>query len=709
MTNFRKLLDHTSIVLIYGFAFLLPLVFTPLTTEFYESAKFFLLCLVTLVLLILWGLKLFTEGKLEIRRTPIDLFLLLFLITAIVSTAQFFSNSPARYIALFGILPKFHGSLIFHFAVILFYFLTVFNLKDLKQIGRIVNLMIAGGVILAIFTLLTYFKVHSNIPLIGNFAVSAIYLSLILPLTLRLLFSQPALGALINLLFAITLVLTGNFPSWIGAAFATVISSYYYREHLRKIGPSVVLIVIVSGLIGIFSFSPALSNKTPLGKIGSSFQREVQLPFMTSWKISAGAFRDSPVWGTGPSTYLYDFTQYKPLEVNQSPYWNIRVNSAHDYYLQTWAELGSLGILLLLGIAVSFILFAIKNPDQYGLTSAGLVFLLLMALSPLTILTQTAGFLILALAIATGGNKQELEVNLSGNRGFHPLVSVLTFLPIITISALGFYFIGKLAIGEFYHRNALTATTQNQAVEVYNNLVKAERINPYADIYRTDLAQTNFALANAIASQKGPTEASPGGSLTDDDRKNIQQLLSQAITEGRSAVAIAPRSAGNWEILAAIYRQISGVSQNALQFSLDSYGHAIGLDPLNPVLRLSVGGVYFQLKNYDLAIRFFDDAVSLKPDYSNALYNLAVVLRDKGSFQEGAVIAEKLVSNLSSDTNSKDYQTASALLAELKSKAPSTSQPTTATTSASLENQNLPKVLDLPQPTQIATPPAVKK
>ena len=103
--------------------------------------------------------------------------------------------------------------------------------------------------------------------------------------------------------------------------------------------------------------------------------------------------------------------------------------------------------------------------------------------------------------------------------------------------------------------------------------------------------------------------------------------------EGRFGVGIAPRSAANWEVLASIYKQISGVSQNALQFSLDAYGRAIQLDPLNPLLRLSVGGVYYQLKNYDLAVRFFDDAVSLKPDYSNALYNLAIALRDKGSYK----------------------------------------------------------------------------
>jgi tetratricopeptide (TPR) repeat protein len=86
---------------------------------------------------------------------------------------------------------------------------------------------------------------------------------------------------------------------------------------------------------------------------------------------------------------------------------------------------------------------------------------------------------------------------------------------------------------------------------------------------------------------------------------------------------------------------------------------------------LAVGGVYYQSKNYDMAIRFYDDAVSLKPDYSNALYNLAVALRDKGNFAEGGTIAEKLVAQLQDKPDSQDYKTAAALLSELKDKAAS--------------------------------------
>ena len=700
----KKVLDSASMFIIYALAALFPLTLTPFTTEYYETAKFFFLIFTVLSLLALWTIRLLTHGKLSLSKTPIDIFLMLFLGVAIISTIL----SQSRNTAIFGLVPKMHGSLIYISGVILLYFLVIFNVKTLKQITTVTNLMIASGILLSFLTLLTYFKLVPGTPLVGSLTNTSIYIAMLLPLTLRLLFTKPTFGFLINLIFASTLILLGNLASWVAASFALLTTVYFYRQAISKILPFLVVLLVTGAILTALNYSPNLAGKTPLGKFATAV-REAELPFNISWKISAGAFRDAPLIGTGPSTYLYDFTGYKPVEINRTNFWNVKFNNAADYFLQTLAELGGLGTAFLLAISIIFILFWLKDPKT-GLASAGVTFIVLMALSPLSILTQTAGFMILALAFASREKQEEYELSFSPNGGgyYHPLIPTFIFLPLLVLILAGAYFTAKLAIGEYYHRQALNSVSQNNALNVYNNLVKAEKANPYIDLYRTDLAQTNFALANAIALQKGSTEASPGGSLTDADRNNIKQLISQSISEGRTSVAISPRSANNWEILATIYRQISGVATNGLQFSLDSYGKAIQLDPLNPQLRLAVGGVYYQLKNYDMAVRFFDDAVSLKPDYSNALYNLAIALRDKGAYKDGVLVTEKLVAQLQGNTSSSDYQLASELLADLKTRAPSDAKPSTEPSSA-LEGEELPKVLDLPSPENIATPPAVKK
>ena len=115
------------------------------------------------------------------------------------------------------------------------------------------------------------------------------------------------------------------------------------------------------------------------------------------------------------------------------------------------------------------------------------------------------------------------------------------------------------------------------------------------------------------------------------------------------------------------------------------------------------------MKNYDLAIRFFTDAVTLKPDYANGYYNLAVALRDKGDTKNAILVAEKVVSLLKPEN--PDYQAASNFLNELKSQAAtgSTTTAPAAKEESALQKKSLPKVLDLPKKNDIATPAAVKK
>ena len=250
----------------------------------------------------------------------------------------------------------------------------------------------------------------------------------------------------------------------------------------------------------------------------------------------------------------------------------------------------------------------------------------------------------------------------------------------------------NVARADYYHRLALTQASKNGTL-TYQYLQKAEQINPEIDLYRVDMAQTNFALANALAIQKGPSQANPQGSLTDSDKKTIQTLLSQSINEGRVSVVLSPRSSRNWEVLASIYKNITGVAQNALAFSLDAYSGAIQRDPLNPALRLSVGGIYYSAKNYDLATRFFTDAINLKTDYANAYYNLSLAFKDKGDLQNAALVANQLIILLQKNNpNSADLKAVQKYFNDLKDQIATNTKAQadqTAATQTALQNPNI--------------------
>lgn len=736
---------NSSITLLLSLTIaVVPLFFLPIFTEFFEIPKLILLISLLLLLSLLWSISWVLKGKVLITRTPLDLPLLMLLLIIILST--FFSS--VKNVSLIGSLPRVHGSAVSYVVYIFLYFLAVSHLRTKGQIKQLFLLFGGSAVIVSVITLLSYWGAYLPFPfaktvnftLTGSSFSTAALLSLLLPLPLISIVNpinilpKPA-GLILSILFITVIVLTGNVASYIAAIAAVILVIFTVKqEELKKRLTTFAIPFIVAVVLVLLSIVPSMGRvKNPLFERRISFQKEIQLSFATSWKIAISAFRDTPILGTGPATFLFNFTTYRPIEHNNTPFWNVRFDTAHNEFLQVLATLGVLGFVALLFISATVIIFAWKgllshsaDPLSLSLAISSLVGVVLLAVHASTLVTLTSTLAIFAMMMASNKSVsdkvEELSIGIKtskltdSNLVTGDLLPYLIFITFLILAGIILWPMpGRLPLtvmADFYHRKALNSA-QSQAIDTYNYLITAENLNPTADLYRTDLAQTNFALANAIAVSKGPSESSPAGSLTDADKQNIQTLLSQAINEGRNAVALNEISAQNWEVLASIYRQISGVAQNALQFSLDAYGRAIQKDPFNPMLRLSVGGIYYSIKNYDLAVRFFSDAINLKPDFANAYYNLSVALRDKGDLQSAVAAGERVVALLG--PKSADYKAASEYLSDLKARvATGSAQQQTQTAPAAeeqsaLQKKNMPKVLDLPKKDDIATPPAVKK
>jgi len=147
----------------------------------------------------------------------------------------------------------------------------------------------------------------------------------------------------------------------------------------------------------------------------------------------------------------------------------------------------------------------------------------------------------------------------------------------------------------------------------------------------------------------------------------VSQLIQQSIREGKIAIQLDPGDVRNWEQLAVIYRALINVADGSKDWTITAYSEAIRRDPINPLLRLDLGGVFYSLKDWDNAIRTFQTAVSLKPDYANAYYNLALALEQAGKLTDAAKAMQAAVQNL--DAKSPDYEAAVAKFEELAKKA----------------------------------------
>ena len=637
-------------------AFLLPIFFLPITTEFYEFNKLALLVTAVFLGALAWGIRAIIIGKLEIRRSSFDWPVLIFWIVTAVSTL--FSDN--RLTSLIGQYARWYPSLFTATIFTAFYFLVSWNL-DTKTLRRVVWAILAAAGVSALLFWLRYFGVNifgqtwSSQPTftpLGSPTVLALFLGAVSGLALppvleaRKRWEKIATSALLAL-FPLTLVLIGASAGWL--SFAVSLGLAFFKSPVAELAKIKWQVIAVAGLAlvfaGVFFIPTFFGKKTFLNR---DFPSEITPDLQTSWSVSATSFRQKPIWGSGPSTFLMDFTRYKPLRFNQSTYWTIRFDKPFNGYLLAFAEEGILGILAWLFLITIFIRTSLRT-KEWALMPVGAAVLAALLLTSETVVS--AFLLTLALASLKSMEDNGTPQEPTAHRQSGALAAGLVAIFLVVLGTVVTY---RAYAAEVLQRSARTSDSLAQA---YNMLVRSAADFPWQPAYRLMLSQTSFLTANELAKKENPT---------DEDTNQIKGLVAQAISEARAATELNPISVGNWESLAQIYRSLIGLAKDSEQWAADSYQKAITLDLFNPLLRISFGGLYYQLGQFETAAEQFRAAVNLKPDYANAHYNLGRTYKEMG--EKELAIQELETALQLSDPQVEGYEEAKQVLDELKAK-----------------------------------------
>ena len=596
----KRLPSYILLILV----FLIPLFFLPITSGFYDFNKNILLLFgVAILLLINPVLKSIQEKQIRITLTPLDLPVLLFILSILASVVLQSVNKKEVFVTPGG-LGTILGLAFLYFAI-----------TQAKIAEKLINALIASASILGIvasFFFLEWWQAWG----------------IKLPVWLGQKFFSPAGGLLPQVMF-------------LGVAFILIITKLktYLKQQEKKTSLIYHLLTIVFIVLGL---------SVSLYQLFTT-QKPAFLPYSTGWVIAVETFKNirSALLGVGPTNFLSAFTRFKTLGFNATTAWNLRFASSSSWYLHLLTEIGILGMASYL-----FLIYkVVKNKSsQSAIRYALLAVFLIQLFLPANFLFTFTLFVLLALYASGLPEKKELIEK-------SQILPWITSIVIVGILGFGFYTFGRAYAAETYFKQSLDALVENRGVDTYNLQIKALNLAPYRTNYRLTYSQTNFALANALASQEN---------LTDQDRANISQLVQQAIREGKTAASLNPVSVVAWENLAGLYRNLINFAQDADQWTLATYTQAISLDPLNPQLRIALGGVYYGFGNYDEAERLFRVAVNLKPDLASAHYNLAAALRENENFLPAAQEMQVTLSLVEPETN--DFTKVAQELEELREK-----------------------------------------
>ena len=598
-----KLIGFSIFMLFFG----LPIFFTGLTQQGIIFDKQIYFYIWTLLILICWVGKGVLYGEMRIRRTaldiPIVIFWAVYLLVTIVSVDRWHS-----FVGIFGDPSRGFMNVT---ALVLIYYVLMSNFTE-KMFHWIVRAIISSATVVFIWSTLGILGInflpekmiaYAPLSLLGSVSGLGMFLGIMLPIIITVIFklrdnekmSRWMKNIFTTILFVdlildiVLLLAVYSFVPWIG--FMIGIGFFLIFILSRIVRPieswawvpiatfMLLMIILMSGS----SFNVARVN-LPV---------EVSPAYSMSWQIAKDSIKDNFFLGSGAASYGYDFSLHRPYEFNLNQLYNLRFYQGTGAIFEALSTIGALGTLALALVILSFIsvviylLVARKEKNKIyslGFVTASLIFLLSGMLARMEGSILILGILlsIVALSIVTRESEaEERFLNLSIKASpKYALTLAFIFMVVSAGVAYLFVFVGKVYVADVYAGSALrqTEVLENSSVA---KMVRAANLNTKESKYYTSVGQQYMILAN--------NEMLKGEA--DRNINKLQQYLNNSIMAATQGRDLAPNDVSTVEVLAQIYENAGAYVPDSLKLAEDTYKRALELEPNNPNFTLELGKV----------------------------------------------------------------------------------------------------------------------
>lgn len=598
-----SLLDKIVTGCIFMLFFGLPLFFLNMTYQGISFEKQYYFYFWIFIGVIAWSARGVLGGKIEIRRTTLDIPLGVLWIVYVLAT--FFSVD--KYHSFFGFFGNPVTGLISITALILAYYLIVSFISK-ERVMILWWAIIASGSIVTLWSFLTTMRfvpekiLHYIVPsLTGSFTSLAAFLAMLLPLFIISVAlvdrsnGNRLMQKIINIFFfvitiidLITLSVLFGYVRWYIAIAAVALLLVFIISRFIEVTQktSVLAIVTFFMLIGFLIFGQPIFVRTAI-------QPEATLNYGLSFNIAKEAIKNKPMLGSGPGTYGYDFSLYRPKELNQSGRYDIRFFSDRGVLLESLSTIGIIGAIALIVMGLTYIstvvhAFMRSDDEKTKIIALGLfvssimalLYALLWAVDGIIILY---GVLIAAVTIgllregAMDGSDNKLTLSMSStpqNALSFAFLSILVAIGVI----FGFVTLGKMFVADVHAGNALKARATNDFEKSSARFEKAVRLNSQEGRYFTIISQYGLDLANV--------ELAKGENANKDAVAKFINSATGAAAAGRN---LMPNDVLANETAGFIYENSGGYVNGALSAAISSYERASELEPQNPYLDIALG------------------------------------------------------------------------------------------------------------------------
>jgi len=568
---------------------------------------------------------------------------------------------------------------------------------------KIVGLLLVSGGLATLATYLSIFNIWSKIPRLpsvmslqlfnpvsGSLEGFSIFLAAIVGLITGIFLQGRKSGKLAKiftyllLTAAVVLLVIINFwVAWVSLAVAMVFLlaiAFWTRIFRRKVNVLMlpIVLLIISGIF-IVNLPGRIDALSDFNALNSDLPKELILSNEITNGVTWQSLKEYPIIGSGQGTFLANFARFKPVEFNESRFWNIRFDKGSNYLVEIVGTMGILGILSYLTVVLMFLLIVFLSlwklkkgkivADEKLRLAEGdkliilpfLLFWLVLFASQFVYSQNTTllfyFWLFTALGIVSwqgvqGAPYKKLSFSFKKLPEVGLVINVV--LLILVFVAAGLFYLG----GRFYLAEVRSVQAVTDSQELINRAEEIVNLNRYRANYRQNLSQVY--LISAWEEARKPEE--------ERNVQLLQTLASGSIQQARIATDISQNSVSAWENLGAIYRDAQGLIGGTFPFALEAYAKAIELEPSNPFfyreicrLRLTAEEEEGDTEEqWNKTVGYCQKAVDLKSNYLDAHIQLALAYEKKGDIEKALEQMNSIMDKLKGVSFQRDSELAGA-------------------------------------------------
>ncbi len=637
-------------LIVAGLAFLLPIFFIPIDGASLQFSKTMLAAAAVVVLFLLFALQTFRTRSLS---APLSFaFFALFLLPAASLASAVFSGHPQ--ISLFGYQLE-ADTFAFSALGVALSLVVALSLHRSNQVFTALLGLLAAGAVVIVIQIIQLFFGGFAFPflsgptgnLIGGWNGLGVFFGLLASLALVSLESlslSKISGLVVNVILLVSILMLAviNF-NVVWALVALIAFAVFVHSLMGSFtrgargadigmkGAAAGLVLIISLFFLFAGSGVALSLQNAL----NIQTLEVRPSVEGTVAVMQSVFAKSPVFGSGPNTFGFEWLLSRPNSIVLTPFWDVAFSAGFGSIPSYVAVGGAVVALAWLAVIIALVSLMVRallsapagNDQSYFLiatTAVGSLYLLLVHIfyvpdQGLTLLMYLFYGLFLASLRGTRlSHEMELSFSKSPRAGFF---AVLVVLLLSVLSLVSLYGAGTAYASALRSQDAVARSIQGDFEGARTSILSAIGLSEQDRYYRT-LTAIELSRLDALVTSGASDEAA---------QNKFRELLTNAINASQRATDLDPKNYDNWLSRASVYASVVPIGiEGAYESAQETLLEAAKYNPQTPEVEYRVAQMNLALRDAAGARRMAEASLKKKADYTPAILLLAQV-----SFNEG--------------------------------------------------------------------------